>query len=398
MYISNTLILQLNLLATIVLLTVSCGLFFRKNNIKANIFLGFLLLYPAITIMINAIFIIFRKHNLLFLAPVNIGINLTFGPVLLSYLHFIQGKGGNAAAGKILHFVPALIVFTSSVYYLFIPGNELIRVFNDVLAGNNTYINCINLFLLIHIGIYLYIAWRRTKVYEARALDLGISETETSVKWQKAFLICIISVNILLLLAYSLPVVITGKAHIYSDLIATPVTALIMYGFMIYKGLSYHVIYSKPEYQAYTAAAAPLNSFIEEVEASNKQRRQSPVYEDEFINEVNARLNELFQCQKIHVRPGLKLHDVAAILSVSPAVLSGFINSRLKMTFFEMVNHYRVEEAKQLLVHPDYRHYKIEYIGEASGFNSRASFFSVFKKQVGKTPQAFKDEHSLPLN
>ncbi|MCK7556513.1 helix-turn-helix domain-containing protein [Chitinophaga sedimenti] len=57
-----------------------------------------------------------------------------------------------------------------------------------------------------------------------------------------------------------------------------------------------------------------------------------------------------------------------------------------------MMNQYRVAEAQRLFASPEHQHYKIESIGQMSGFNSKASFFSVFKKLTGTTPQAFKEE------
>lgn len=394
MPISDTLILQLNLLAAIVLITVAFALFFKKDNVKANVFLGFLVIYPSISILLNIVFIVFRQYQFLFLAPITIGINLTFGPVLLSYLYFMQGNDKAKLNIGILHFMPALLVATSSLYYLLIPEKEQAMLLEHLLNGENAYINLINIFLLLHICIYLYIGWNKTRKYERSATDFGVHETENSVKWQKALLHYIIAANTLLLLAYAIPIAFTGKAHIYSDLLATPIAALLIYMCLIYQGLSYHVIYTKAEYAAFVDAAAPVNRFMEEVDMLGKSDIQ-PKYSIAFKDELNGKLEQLFHKEKIHTKPGLKLHEVAAHLNMSPAVLSAFINTHLKMTFFEMVNHHRVEEAKGMLVHKGYQHYKIEYIGQISGFNSRTSFFSVFKKHLGKTPQAFKEEYLL---
>lgn len=394
MHISDTFILQLNLLAAIALVTIAFALFFKKENVKANIFLGLLLIYPSVSIIINIIFIVFQQYRLLFLAPVNISLNLTFGPVLLSYLYFMQGSYKKRRNIGVIHFIPAVIVFASSLYYLVISETEQYLQFNTLMQGENMYINVINVFLLLHICVYLYTGWQKVKIYERSFSDLGIPVTENSVKWQKALLNYIILANTLLLLAFALPIVFTGKGHIYSDLLATPIAAFIIYIFLIYKGLSYHVIYNRTEYNRFVDAVAPVNHFMEEVEMLEKPDKQSK-YTTEFNNEISQKLEQLFHIEKIHTKQGLKLYEVAKLLNMSPAILSTFINKTLKMTFFEMVNHYRVEEAKQMLVHKDCQHYKIEYIGEMSGFNSRTSFFSVFKKYLGKTPQVFKEEYFL---
>jgi len=390
---SASYLLQLNLVAIVVLFTIVCSLLIRKNNVMANVLLALIVLYVPLSISLNVLFIIFHQHHLLFLAPLNIGINLTFGPVLLCYMALIQGKNTTSVVRNIWHFVPAILIALSAGYYLLLPDSEQISSLIRLLAGNENYINTINLFLLLHIGSYLYIAWKKVVHYKRRATDLGVYETEITIKWQQAFLICIIIINVMLLLAYALPILLTGEANVYSDLIAVPVVAIGMYIFMIYKGLSYNVIFNKSAYQTYTASVAPLNHFIEEVELLEKPQKY-PQYGEQF----NDKLEKLFHSQKIYTRPSLKLHDVAQLLNMSPAVLSAVINTNLKMTFFEMVNKYRVEEAKQMLIKADYNSYKIEYIGEISGFNSRASFFSVFKKHTGKTPLAYRDQYLLAEN
>ncbi len=383
-------LLLLNLGAILVLFTIVCSLLIRKNNVMANVLLAVIVLYVPLSISLNVLFIIFHQHRLLFLAPLNIGINLTFGPVLLCYIALIQGKSIKSIVRRVWHFVPSTIVVLSATYYLLIPENEQLLLLNHLLAGTENYINALNLFLLVHVGVYLYAAWKQVSYYKHTATDLGVYETEITIKWQEAFLWCIIIINVLLLLAYALPILVKGEADVYSDLIVVPVVAICMYAFIIYKGLSYHVIFNKSAYQSYTDSVAPLNHFIEEVEQLEKPQKY-PQYDEEF----NHTLHQLFSSQKIHTKPSLKLHDVALMLKMSPAVLSAVINANLKMTFFEMVNTYRVEEAKQMLIKPENHSYKIEYIGELSGFNSRASFFAVFKKHTGKTPLAYRDEYVL---
>lgn len=395
MHIPDSFILQLNLLTIIVLLTIVCSLLLRKNNVKANIFLAMLVFYPVSAISLNVIALFLKKPELIFLNSVNASINFTFGPVLLMYLYLLQGKGIKKVVNNPWHFVLSVLCLFSTLYYVFIPYEEKVVLMNKMHAGEEHVMNTIAFLSLIHFSYYMYAGWRSVAVYKEKAIDLGVYETEISVKWQREFLLCLISLNVLIIFVYILPMLLTGRAHIYTDMIAVPALSLFMYVFLIYKGLSYHVIFNKPAYKTFTEAVAPLNNFIDEVETLEKRQTAN---RDEFSTEndnLKIRLEQLFSIEKIHTRIGLKMYDVAGILNVRPAVLSAFINTHLKMTFFEMLNRYRIEEAKQMLIHEDYQRYKVEYIAEMSGFNSRASFFRVFKKQLGKTPQDFRDAYFL---
>ena len=52
----------------------------------------------------------------------------------------------------------------------------------------------------------------------------------------------------------------------------------------------------------------------------------------------------------------------------------------------------RVEQSKKILIDPKYANYTISSIGLESGFNSKSTFYTVFKKHTGITPLAYKDK------
>ena len=60
--------------------------------------------------------------------------------------------------------------------------------------------------------------------------------------------------------------------------------------------------------------------------------------------------------------------------------------------FYDYINQFRVEEVKERLRNPEFKHYSIESIGLDSGFNSKSSFFSIFKKHTSLTPYNYKKQ------
>jgi AraC-like DNA-binding protein len=57
-----------------------------------------------------------------------------------------------------------------------------------------------------------------------------------------------------------------------------------------------------------------------------------------------------------------------------------------------------VEEFKLLIVKPGRRKPTVESIAQRSGFNSKTSFHTVFKKITGKTPSKFYREMMAEVN
>ncbi len=98
------------------------------------------------------------------------------------------------------------------------------------------------------------------------------------------------------------------------------------------------------------------------------------------------RLLGFMKTEKPHLDPEINLALLSGKLNVSPEYLSGIINSRLNKNFFDFVNHYRVEEFKRLCKIPENKKLTLISLAYDSGFNSKATFNRVFKKEMNCTP------------
>jgi AraC-like DNA-binding protein len=86
--------------------------------------------------------------------------------------------------------------------------------------------------------------------------------------------------------------------------------------------------------------------------------------------------------------PDLDMGELASRLTVSSRELSEAINGAGHQTFYEFVNHYRVEAAKTALA--DDPGQQVLNVAFASGFNSKSTFNQLFKKATGTTPSGFR--------
>jgi AraC-like DNA-binding protein len=60
------------------------------------------------------------------------------------------------------------------------------------------------------------------------------------------------------------------------------------------------------------------------------------------------------------------------------------------MSFFDYLNRYRIEYAKELLSKLDGQDKAILNIAFTVGFNSNSAFYAAFKKCVGQTPAQYR--------
>lgn len=117
--------------------------------------------------------------------------------------------------------------------------------------------------------------------------------------------------------------------------------------------------------------------------------KSSSLSEDE-MNILSKQIKGLFEVEEFYLEPQLKIDEIAAQLEVTTHKISQTINSKAKKSFYDYVNHYRVEHFKKLLYSPEKRKFTILALGIESGFNSKASLNRVFKQNTGMSPKEFQ--------
>lgn len=101
-------------------------------------------------------------------------------------------------------------------------------------------------------------------------------------------------------------------------------------------------------------------------------------------------LKALMEEKKVYKDEGVSLKSLSLQLNINDRYLSHLINERLKKSFFDLINHYRVEEAKRMLVVDNDRKNVLEIAYEV-GFNTKSAFNRAFKKHTSMTPTQFRD-------
>jgi len=120
-------------------------------------------------------------------------------------------------------------------------------------------------------------------------------------------------------------------------------------------------------------------------------------YADKKIEATEAtqlieQLTLLIRNDEIYKNPNLKLPDVATQLNILPHKLSQLLNDNMGKNFTVFINEFRIAKAKELIQANE--RIKLEALGYDCGFNSKSTFYSVFKKIVGTTPAKFKERFS----
>ena len=153
-------------------------------------------------------------------------------------------------------------------------------------------------------------------------------------------------------------------------------------GFIAYYILPQKEIYPFPE---------KVKIEIQEIiDVSSSKKSASARLSDTEIAFLKTKLETIMEEEKLYLQNDITLFQLAEHLHISTHDLSFLLNKGLSINFNDFINNYRIDEAKRLLISPKHTHLSIEGIGYESGFSSKSSFFTSFKKIVGLSPLAYK--------
>jgi len=113
------------------------------------------------------------------------------------------------------------------------------------------------------------------------------------------------------------------------------------------------------------------------------------------VDELVSKINYLLDKEKLYQETELTLQQLADKLQVPTYLVSQAINDGTNKNFYELINGYRVEEAKKLLLDPKNRNFTILSVAFEAGFNSKTTFNTVFKKFTGLTPTDFRESQKV---
>lgn len=105
---------------------------------------------------------------------------------------------------------------------------------------------------------------------------------------------------------------------------------------------------------------------------------------------IRLLLLKYFEKEKPYMNPELNMNMLAEALGVPKHQLTEVLNSDMRKNFFRFVNEFRVEAVKEKLKH-NKRNFSVEAIGYECGFNSKSTFYTVFKQITGVTPAEYEN-------
>lgn len=348
----------------------------RSGYIFLLLYFGVMLLQITLKVMSKS----WLREHWLFLYGVSYFLPLLYGPLIFLFARQLL-LNKRFRATDLLHLLPFVFMF----FYLLLEGlYSFSYQWVNFLYRTDTGMILQMVSLLTYHGLALQ-CWRRHR----DSLKSYFSETQRlQLNWIRQFIIASFIVCAIIALA------------IYLLYVNYPRGAEFRYGFAAITIFIYWVSYAAlttPSVFSVIKGHAGRENAITVLLPKLVVYRPAKKYSnsglsEEDITTIRAVLQKVMTEQKPYLRPELTINDLAALVKCNRHHLSQVLNEALKQSFYDYVNHYRVEEAKQLLLEPAKEEFKIASIAYDAGFNSLSTFNDVFKRVTGYTPSQFRKE------
>lgn len=311
----------------------------------------------------------------------NIALLLIACPQLYFYIRALTlGKARNKHF--IFHFIPSLLMLTigSAIFYQldetkrfdYISGSLLNYYSGDLFFNfSSIFFLCFKLIFILQIVLY-YIASRKLLSRHQSELNNVFSDfSGYELNWVKFFLWTILIMGIVGEFAYNQTIGIHSGYHWIKYLIN-----LINCGVLV----TVYLLASMQKSNIYKLQQAEPE-IIPDFDFNNHKLHKKLIY--------------CFENEEIYLKNDLSIWDLCRAVSSNRTYVSNLINEEFGMNFNSLVNKYRVNKAKMLLLDNNYQSYSLGKIAELSGFNSITSFNRAFQKFEKSSPGNFRNkEHS----
>ena len=109
----------------------------------------------------------------------------------------------------------------------------------------------------------------------------------------------------------------------------------------------------------------------------------------ETAHKLKSDLKDLMLKERPYLDQRLNLSDLSEMINCSPNQLSQLLNESIGKNFYDYVNEYRLGHFRELTRKPGNKQFTFLSLAYESGFNSKSTFNSFFKKSTGVTPSEY---------
>jgi AraC-like DNA-binding protein len=363
-----SLIPLLSFLITFQLLFVAIFLItHKKGNRRNNMLLGTVFILIAwnigdLTLQMKGIFLKWE-----FLQQFDDSFFLLYGPIIYLYAQGVIFRDFKLSVESLLHLIPfLLLVITLLTLGDQTPGTSEEMIIN----GLPWQFYLVSSFMYAHIFVYLGLTYKSLLNYRKIIKNKYSQIDQINLDWL-SFSLKTFGLITLISLIHNFIALVENRSVFMVTLVLLLIFIFYFVNHVILKALRQPEIF----------AGITQNETTKYLGSNLTQDK---------IEEYKNQLLELLNSEKPFLDPQVSLADLSEKLSISTKHLSQVINQSFNKSFFDFINSYRIQEARQILKESRDDKLTVLEVMYQAGFNSKSSFNTAFKKETGQTPSEFR--------
>jgi AraC-like DNA-binding protein len=309
-----------------------------------------------------------------------LNVTMTLGPLLYFYVRALTEPDFRINRNMLWHFLPAILLTVACLPWL----HSLSKIQWQTDQGTQTsasyffWSSFLPIVGFLSLMVYALLSYRKLSPYRLLISEHFSSFESINLNWLRVLIFFCLATAITSV-AIEVLRLLSG-----SNLGPRVLVSLVMSVMMIYS------IGFMGMRQSRIFAAGDTG-----LQQSGRRSQSSEKYEKSGLSQQESailwgKLELLMAAQEPYLHNGLKLTELAELLDVVPNHLSQIVNSHANQSFFDYINSYRVERAKELLRDCAHNKRPILQLAMESGFNSQNTFYNQFRKKTGTTPSKYR--------
>lgn len=344
----------------------------KKNKSTSDKVLAFWLFIFAFDFL-RSYMLFFNGH--LFLLGFGYTLPLLFAPLLYFYIALVIDSKKGFEMRFLWHLVPFVLANFYMYFYIYSkPAEWRVMFFEDTSFSSRPILFNFILFIVVLVyPVYILLIFNLLRKHVQKIKKIYSCHDQIDLYWVNYLLV---SVSILWIISlYSKFVSGYFNSLHYSNVTMTVYFfELIIIMIIGYFGFKQGIIF--------------MGSPDQEKDADIIKYKTSGLSSDDAKDFLPVLLKYM-ETDKPYLNSQLSISDLAEQLKIPSNHLSQIINEQEGKNFFEFVNLYRVGEVKLRMLENHDKKFTLLAIAFDSGFNSKSSFNSIFKKQTGLTPKEY---------
>jgi AraC-like DNA-binding protein len=382
-------------------------IYYNARDYKSSVYLGtFFLLVSAYGI---TQYLLFYSDSIVLISIVVFYTGFLpylVGPALFLYVRSVLRDDHQLKRSDLLHLVPLLLFLMVAFPKMMIPWEEKEQiagifyeslrssgVFNTSFLGSK-FLTAANFVIPVVITLgYVFWSYGLLVSYlKQKKLQQVFLKQRPAIKWIKGLLnIEVLLVTGALIMAVNIFVFgnlkgIFSLQTIFNILGTGPVAIIILIFF------SPSILYGLPRSPGGKVQIIDVKDEVED--DLSAKRIIAPRFESEYIESIGIRVDACMKEFQPYLKPDCNLAYISKLVKIPVHHLAYYFRDIHEQSFNDYRNQWRVNHAKALMAEGKGKSLTMEAIGMLSGFSSRITFFTVFKKMEGVSPGAYAGKYA----